>query len=74
MDKIQELHGKLFLHEQSVGEYMKEHASITEDLMGRFAEWAEKEGWRYYSGSKVWLLWPEIKTTEQLIQLFKQTL
>lgn len=72
MNKIQELHYKIWC--EKLPTEPSKHATITEDMMGRFAEWAEKEGWRYYSGSKVWLLWPEIKTTEQLIQLFKQTL
>lgn len=73
MDKIQEQHKELG-EKEYVNVWPEAHAAITEDMMGRFAEWAEKEGWRYYSGSKVWLLWPEIKTTEQLIQLFKDQL
>lgn len=77
MDKIQEIHGKLFLQEQTVGEYMKDHATITEDLMVRFAEWKDTNGWVFMKSEKVFLnsegpLTP--KSTSELIQLFKETL
>lgn len=77
MDKIQELHGKLFLQEQSVGEYMKDHATITEDMMGRFAEWKDTNGWVFMKSENVFLnsegpLTPV--TTSELIKLFKQQL
>ena len=77
MDKIQELHGKLFLHEQSIGEYMKDHATITEDLMGRFAEWVFINNWGYNETSWEWfyLDFPLTrKTTSELITMFKATL
>ena len=75
MDKIQELHGKLFLQDQSIGEYMKDHATITEDLMRRFAEWVSKNLYCITKSGK-WKKWSKDKpiTTSELIQLFKQTL
>lgn len=73
MDKINELHKEAatidyFSHQVDA------HATITEDLMGRFAEWAENEGWSYYRGSGKWRRSPEAHTTSELIQLFKETL
>lgn len=77
MDKIQELHGKLFMQEQTVSAYMKAHATITEDLMGRFAEWKDVNGWIFMKSENVFLnnegpLTP--KSTSELITMFKETL
>lgn len=81
MYKIQELHGKLFLQEQSVGEYMKDHATITEDLMGRFAEWKDMQGYIPTPDGQGGIKYikkhsqKQIEyTTSELIQLFKETL
>lgn len=74
MDKIQELHGKVYLKDSEIMDAIRDHATITEDMMGKFAEWAEKQGYSYYSGSGKWRRSPEAFTTSELINLFKQTL
>ena len=77
MDKIQELHGKLFLQEQSIGEYMKSHATITEDMMGKFAEWKDRNGYNPVARSRkniVYIKGDKEYTTSELIQLFKEQL
>lgn len=86
MDKIQELHHKTVeLWDTIEGVFegqSKDHATITEDMMGKFVEWKEKNG---YQGFTVYDVYGRIKpswsnvpnvyhTTSELIQLFKQTL
>lgn len=80
MDKIQELHIEVcntaFVRRGSM-EMSVDHATITEDLMGRFAEWVDTNGWVYMKSEKVFLnnegpLTP--KSTSELITMFKETL
>lgn len=79
MDKIQELHKEL--GEKEYGNVWPEgHASITEDMMGKFAEWVDMEGWTQENYNKgEWMKYVgkeylEVKSTTELIQLFKETL
>lgn len=79
MDKIQELHEPIVcatIKREIDINYPAtwQHATITEDMMGRFAEWIVEEGfqllgelWENIGGRKV-------LTTHELINLFKQTL
>lgn len=74
MDKIQKAHGSV--HWNITEQQCKSHATITEDLMGRFAEWVEDYGFGRMDGK--WVIYQESGgieyTTADLIQLFKETL
>lgn len=74
MDKIQELHKDAWLL-TTVPETFKANATITEDLMGRFAKWVVYEGFELKGE-----LWERMDAnglmvypTSELIQLFKET-
>lgn len=77
MDKIQELH---YNEIKSLTGIIKtdgltsKHAAITEDMMGRFAEWVSSEGWWFYTSSGMWNNSTQIVTTPELIKLFKEQL
>lgn len=80
MDKIYKLHKKVFDNPEQTP---AGHASITEDMMGKFAEWMAKENWGY-DGQGAYMRNERkpseyrnkfvCKTTPELIQLFKLTL
>lgn len=77
MDKIQELHQQAFIDTHLTFEEIPAHATITEDLMGRFKRWCDNEAWfiHAYKEDKFF----SAKTREEasfteLIQLFKETL
>lgn len=81
MDKIQELHRdevKSYSGEWSTSEQAESHAAITEDLMGRFAEWKDLEGWSYVADlcnyERIVSNKTENVSTAELIQLFKEQL
>lgn len=57
MDKIQELHHdkvKCLTGIIKTDVLASDHATITEDLMGRFAEWVSSSGWKYEAKFKGW--------------------
>lgn len=77
MDKIQELHYDAWLSTSGIHKTVEKHATITEDLMGRFKRWCDNEAWfiHAYKEDKFF----SAKTREEaslpeLIQLFKETL
>lgn len=81
MDKIQELHGKVYLNDSEIMDAIRTHATITEDLMGRFAEWKDMQGYIPVPDGQGGI--KHIKkhsqkhieyTTSELITMFKETL
>lgn len=82
MDKIQELHGKVYLNNLEIMDAIRDHAAITEDMMGRFAEWVEKSGYHaftvYDEYGRIKPSWSNVpnvyKSISELIQLFKEKL
>ena len=80
MDKIQEMHWEVDRKKINAALATKSHATITEDMMGRFAEWVEQNfrgdngTWYKKSDGHMSLLTIPIYTTSQLINLFKQQL
>lgn len=84
MDKIQELHfneiGAGYIPEESE-KAAAIHATITEDLMGRFAEWKDTQGYIPVPDGQGGIKHikkhsqkHEAYTISELIQLFKATL
>ncbi|UXO94104.1 hypothetical protein Pan5_62 [Pseudanabaena phage Pan5] len=86
MDKIQELHRNNLTTVEEWDDHERDwnarlHATITEDMMGRFAEWKDTQGYIPVPDGQGGI--KHIKkhsqkqiehTTSELIQLFKATL
>lgn len=80
MDKIQKLHRDGIITEPNT-DWDITHASITEDLMGRFAEWKDIQGYIPAPDGQGGIKYIKKHsqkhieyTTSELIKLFKETL
>lgn len=76
MDKILQKHYDTYIKVTGSSDQIRAHATITEDMMGRFAEWKNREYWVISTIKGKWfnLTTGQIATMPELIQLFKATL
>ncbi len=80
MDKLTEAHLSMLaswdVKDSICTGHAVDHATITREYMGRFAEWCAENGWEYFPYKKVFLnergLALQSKSTSELIELFEK--